>query len=76
MVEVSMERYVFFDSSRIPPGLPVIGIPTPKGLVWVELTLSEYEAAVAEPEVAHHLATYASEVLARRLPTAPEHAME
>jgi hypothetical protein len=71
-----MERYVFFDSSRIPPSLPVIGIPTPKGLVWVELTTSEYEAAMADAEVAHQLAAYASEVLARRLPRPEDHAIE
>jgi hypothetical protein len=71
-----MERYVFFDPARIPPGLPMIGIPTPAGLVWVELTASEYEAAVADPEVARQLAAYAGEVLARRLPKLEERAIE
>jgi len=28
-----MERYVFFDPTRIPPGLHVMGIPTAEGLV-------------------------------------------
>jgi hypothetical protein len=69
-----MERYVFFDPARIPPGLPVIGLPTPAGLVWVELTASEYEAAVADPAVAQQLAAHAWEVLVRRLPKLEEHA--
>jgi hypothetical protein len=56
--------------------LPVIGIPTPKGLVWLELTTGEYEAAVGDPEAAHQLAAYAGEVLARRLPSTEERAME
>jgi len=71
-----MERYVFLDPARIPPGLPVIGIPTPNGLVWVELTTSEYEVAVADPEVARRLAAYTSEVLARRLPKPEERGIE
>jgi hypothetical protein len=71
-----MERYLFFDPARIPPGLPVIGIPMPKGLVWLELTTGEYEAAVADPEAAHQLAAYAGEVLARRLPKTADRAME
>jgi hypothetical protein len=71
-----VERYVFFDPARIPPELPVIGIPTSHGLVWVELTASEYEAAVADPEIARHMAADASEVLARRLSKAGEHAKE
>jgi hypothetical protein len=54
----------------------VIGIPTSHGLVWVELTASEYEAAVADPEIARHMAADASEVLARRLSKAGEHAKE
>jgi hypothetical protein len=75
MAKAYMEQHVFFDPSRIPPGLPVIGIPTPNRLVWVELTSSEYEA-VADSDVARQLASYASEVLARRLPKPQEHAME
>jgi hypothetical protein len=71
-----MERYVFFDPTRIPPGLPVIGIPTQNGLVWLELTTGEYEAAVANPEVTRQLAAYAAEVLTRRWPKAGEHTME
>jgi hypothetical protein len=47
-----MQRDVVFELFRILPGLPVIGIPTPKGLIWVELTVSEYESAVADPELA------------------------
>jgi hypothetical protein len=66
----------FFDSARIPPGLPVIGISTPNGLVWVELTASEYTAAVADAEVARELAVYTSKVLARRLPKPEEQAIE
>jgi hypothetical protein len=68
-----MERYVFFDPARIPPGLPVIGIPTPAGFVWVELTASEYEAAVADAGVARQLVTHAQDVLASRLPKPEEH---
>jgi hypothetical protein len=71
-----MERDVFFDPVRIPPGLPVIGIPTPNGLFWMELTTSEYEAAMADPEMARQLAAYASEVLAHRLPKAEGLAIE
>jgi hypothetical protein len=68
-----MERYVFFDPSRIPPGLHVIGVPTPSGLAWVEITPAEYEAASTDSEAARHLVMYAREVLARRLPRAEEH---
>ena len=71
-----MGRYIFWDPSRIPPGLPVIGIPTPAGFAWMELTPNEYEAAVVDPEVASQLAAYASEVLARRLPKPEERAIE
>jgi hypothetical protein len=45
-------------------------------LVWVELTAHEDEAAVSDPEAARHLAGYAREVLARRLPKPEEHAIE
>jgi hypothetical protein len=76
MTEATMERHVFFDPPRIPPGLPVIRIPTPNGFVWLELTPNEYEAAAADPEVAHQLAVYTREVLARRLPEPEEHAIE
>jgi hypothetical protein len=71
-----MQRYVVFEPFRIPPGLQVIDISTPNRLVWVELTSSEYEAVVADPEIACQLAAYASEVLARRLPKPAEHAIE
>ena len=40
-----MERYVFFDPTRISPGLHVIGVPTAEGLVWIEITPAEYDAA-------------------------------
>jgi len=70
------EALHLFNPSSIPPGLPVIGIPTPAGFVWLELTSSEYESTVADPELARQLAVYAAEVLARRLPTAEEHAIE
>jgi hypothetical protein len=63
-----MERYVFFEASHIPPGLPVIGVPTPKGFVWVEITAKEYETVVSNLEVARQLAAYVGEVLANRLP--------
>jgi hypothetical protein len=71
-----MERYLFVDPSRIPPGLPVIGIPTSTRFVWRDLTASEYEGAVADPEVARQLVGYAGEVLARRLPEPGKRAMK
>jgi hypothetical protein len=70
-----MERYVFSDPDRLPPGLPVIGVPTPNGFVWIEITAAEYEAAVANLELARQLAAYAQEVLASRLPRSVEHRM-
>jgi hypothetical protein len=63
-----MERYLFYDPDRIPPGLPVIGVPTSEGLVWLEITPAEYDAAVVYPKVARQLVAYAREVLARRMP--------
>ncbi len=36
-----MDRYIFFDPGRVPPGLHVIGVPTVNGLVWVEITEAE-----------------------------------
>ena len=42
-----MERYVFFEAERIPANLPVIGVPLAQGFVWMELTPTEYDAAVA-----------------------------
>ncbi len=68
-----MERYVFADPSRLPPGLHVIGVPTPSGFVWVEITAAEYRAAVADVAVARQLAVYAAEVLAKRLSRPAEH---
>jgi hypothetical protein len=62
-----MDRYVFFDPSRVPPGLHVIGVPTTNGFVWVEITEAEYRAAVADLEAARRLVAYAAEVLADRL---------
>jgi len=70
-----MERYVFTDPSRIPPGLHVIGVPTTSGFVWVEITAAEYQVAVVTPDLARQLATYAREVLANRLPRPEEHRM-
>jgi hypothetical protein len=67
-----MERYIFFDPDRIPPGLYVVGVPTPSGLVWVEITAAEYAAASADPAAALHLVKYAREVLASRLRQAEE----
>ena len=40
-----MDRYVFFDASRVPSGLHIIGVPTSKGFVWMEITEAEYESA-------------------------------
>ena len=63
-----MERYLFYDPDRIPLGLPVIGVPTAEGVVWMEITPAEYDAAIVYPKVARQLVAYAREVLASRLP--------
>jgi hypothetical protein len=62
-----MDRYVFFDPSRVPAGLHVIGVPTANSFVWVEITEAEYRAAVEDLEAARRLVAYAAEVLADRL---------
>ncbi len=67
-----MDRYIFFDPTRVPPSLHVIGVPTVSGLVWVEITEAEYRAAVANVEAARRLVAYAAEVLADRLAEAGE----
>ncbi|MBI3795969.1 MAG: hypothetical protein HY268_03240 [Deltaproteobacteria bacterium] len=67
-----MDRYIFFDPDRVPPGLHVIGVPTLSGFVWVEITEAEYRAAVADVEAARRLVAYAAEVLADRLAGAGE----
>ena len=61
-----MERYIFFTPDHVPPGLPVIGVPTAGGMVWVELTPAEYAAVKTAPDLIRQLTAYASEVLARR----------
>ena len=63
-----MERYLFSDPTRIPPGLHVIGVPTPEGKVWMEITATEFNAALVSPKVAGQLVAYAREVLASRWP--------
>jgi hypothetical protein len=63
-----MERYLFYDPDRIPPGLPVIGVPTSEGLVWLEITPAEYDAAIVYPKATRQLVAYARELLASRLP--------
>ena len=68
-----MERYVFFDPTRILPGLPVIGVSTASGFVWVEITTAEYEATVSDPGLARQLAAYARAVLTNRLSRPEEH---
>jgi hypothetical protein len=68
-----MERYVFFDPDRVPPGLPVIGVPPPNGFVWMEITADEYQAAIVDLETARQLAVYAAEVLADRLSRSAAH---
>ena len=68
-----MERYVFYDPARIPPGLHVIGVPTAEGLVWIEITSAEYDAATVSPKAARQLVAYAREVLANRLPRPEMH---
>ena len=65
-----MERYLFFDPSRVPPGLHVIGVPTPQRFVWLEITEAEYRAATEDLEAAHRLITYAAEVITARLAAA------
>jgi hypothetical protein len=62
-----MDRYLFFDPSRVPPGRHVIGVPTPQGFVWLEITEAEYRAATEDLEAAHQFITYAAEVIAARL---------
>lgn len=62
-----MDRYIFFDPDRVPPGLHVIGVPAVNGFVWVEITEAEYRAAVENVEAARRLVAYAAEVLAGRL---------
>ena len=71
-----MERYVFFDPTRIPPGLQVIGVPTAEGLVWIEITPAEYDAATVSLKTARQLIAYAREVLANRLPRPEGHDAE
>jgi hypothetical protein len=71
-----MERYLFFDPSRVPPGLHVIGVPTPQGFVWLEITEAEYRAATEDLEAAHRLITYAAEVITARLAEARESVRE
>lgn len=67
-----MDRYVFFDPSRVPPGLHVVGVPTPQGFVWMEITEAEYRAAIENLEAARQLVAYAAEVIADRLAGAGE----
>jgi len=62
-----MERYIFFAADKIPPTMPVIGVPMPDGFVWMELIPAEYEAAVADVDLARHLVAHARNVLATRL---------
>lgn len=61
-----MERYLFSDPNRIPPGLHVIGVPMPEGVVWMEITPAEYDAAIVSPKAAWQLVAYARGVLASR----------
>jgi hypothetical protein len=68
-----MDRYIFFDPTRIPPGLPVIGVPTASGFVWVGITTAEYEATASDPDLARQLAAYARAVLTNRLPRPEDH---
>jgi len=62
-----MERYVFFTIEKIPLSLLVMGVPTPEGFVWVEVTPAEYDAALADLDLARQLAAHLQEVLATRL---------
>jgi hypothetical protein len=63
-----MERYLFSDPTRIPPGLHVLGVPTPEGVVWMEITPAEYDAVIVSPKAAGQLVADAREVLASRWP--------
>lgn len=67
-----MDRYVFFDPHRVPPGLHVIGVPTVDGFAWMEITEAEYRAAVEDLEAARRLVAHAAAVLADRLAGAGE----
>lgn len=67
-----MDRYIFFNSDRVPPRLHVIGVPTVNGLVWVEITEAEYRVAVTDVEAARRLVEYAAEVITDRLVGARE----
>jgi hypothetical protein len=67
-----MDRYIFFDPTRAPPGLHVIGVPVSKGFVWMEITEAEYRAAIKDLEAARRLVAYAAEVIADRLAGAGE----
>ena len=71
-----MERYIFFTAEKIPPALPVMGVPTPDGFVWVEVTPAEYDAALADLDLARQLAAHLQEVLATRLATSATRQVE
>ena len=49
-----MERYLFFDPNRIPPGLHVIGVPTSGSVAWLEITPAEYDATIVSAKIAGH----------------------
>jgi hypothetical protein len=71
-----MERYVFHDPARILPGLHVIGVPTAEGLVWLDITPAEYDAATVSPTAARQLVAHAREVLTNRWPRPEVHDAE
>ncbi len=61
-----MDRYIFFDPSRIPAGLHVLGIPIRDSLAWVEITEAEYQTAVRNGKAAHYLVSYVKEIMPGR----------
>jgi len=63
-----MERYVFFDPTRIPPGLHVMGIPTAEGLVWMKSPQQSTMPQSCPPRLPVSWSRTPGEVLARRLP--------
>jgi hypothetical protein len=71
-----MERYLFFELEHVPPGLPVLGVPTSDGPVWLQLTAAEYRVAAVTPELSERLAARVRGVITARYPSVAVHAEE